>query len=764
MLRHFIRLIFLCLFFSMAGYMVAPQLITKLCSPWIMENDERLSFVCRSVSPWSLDLVDVQFDGRSANVHVDEISIGFDPEKLMNESIVDAINIQNIRVEENHVNSEQKKSSKSLHSNHPSFTSFEPSNATASSDPPKSWQQEILDLEIPVIIKFLSISQMEVIPIEKPSFIIEDVAGSCTTSGANLGAQVQSLGGLGINTQFSWSGERLKVVAKVSPSVWGQRSNALSVIEVDFKLSSVDVSYQASATFLSLSGSNEAELVLRGEGDLSSHRWELLSLNPEVKAPHLKVSWSKEQSQNIILEQASQPMGQIGWDDESIWFQPDEQNNEAEGVTEFLSRRFTFHHKDSAFSTAGSIAEMSEEGIWKSSSLDYSVPLTPGAGNGWLKGSLEVVGLDTLDLDFTLFAQADGYTIAGNVRWQTLALPEIPLLVEFHPPLNYHSLLRNPSQKPWFGAYVKLPSHELSIFTDEFGLPAGHLSVQVEGDVEVSFSPNTGLVERAQFNWKDGFYSSEDMGTMLDGLSGKIDSSSLSSFKTGSAQEIRWKKINTEGFTLDEGELFWQWEEEQRLFVESMRAGWCGGVLNLQSFRVEFPLNNLKLVLFCEGIELDQLLKQFQVGDVEGDGDLGGRLSLELNGDKISFDDAYLYTAPAREGSLKILEAQGLDQAMEQNQLKLVRECLKDYRYRWAKISFDAEDEDLVLRLQMDGRPAGLLPFRFDTKTAEFVYDLDAPGVDLKGLKLNTNFRSAQLWPLILSSLKWAQQVEMGNE
>ena len=86
---------------------------------------------------------------------------------------------------------------------------------------------------------------------------------------------------------------------------------------------------------------------------------------------------------------------------------------------------------------------------------------------------------------------------------------------------------------------------------------------------------------------------------------------------------------------------------------------------------------------------------------------------------------------------------------MGQSNLKLARESLRDYDYKWAKMKFISENDSFVIRLEMDGKPNGLLPFRFDPKTADFIYDEASPGVHLQGLKLNTNFRSEQFIPLL---------------
>ena len=75
-------------------------------------------------------------------------------------------------------------------------------------------------------------------------------------------------------------------------------------------------------------------------------------------------------------------------------------------------------------------------------------------------------------------------------------------------------------------------------------------------------------------------------------------------------------------------------------------------------------------------------------------------------------------------------------------QLKLAEAALKDYEYRWARLGINTEREDLLVTLQMDGKPSGLLPFVYRQELGGFVKaEADFPGANFQGIRLDLNFR-----------------------
>jgi len=378
--------------------------------------------------------------------------------------------------------------------------------------------------------------------------------------------------------------------------------------------------------------------------------------------------------------------------------------------------------------------------------LNLQLPLFDPNKSGSLTGQLNLPSIDQVDIESKLFFTPRKFSLSGNLQIDKLSLYDVPVSAFLNWDMEQSTLAE---------AKINLDDQELNIFTDDFDLFPGNFSSELSGLAELSFDIKKGLQQNLSLHLQEGFFANEDLSTTLSGFECQIQSNDLLNLKTGPAQSLSWNKLSTQGMTFNKGLIYWQWEEEQRLFVESMNMTWCKGTLSLQPIRIDPKKRKADIVLFCEEVQLTDILESFQVGDVEGKGSLGGKISFSIDKDEFQFSDTYLYSDPSTPGNLKVKEAVGLDQAMNQSNLKLARECLKDYDYKWAKLNFINEEDQLLLKLEMDGKPNGLLPFRFDPKTADFIYDSNAPGVDLKGLKLNTNFRSEQFIPLLQSSLKW---------
>ena len=83
----------------------------------------------------------------------------------------------------------------------------------------------------------------------------------------------------------------------------------------------------------------------------------------------------------------------------------------------------------------------------------------------------------------------------------------------------------------------------------------------------------------------------------------------------------------------------------------------------------------------------------------------------------------------------------GIPQGTSQyNQIELARHALKDYDYEWAKITMNTTDENLLVQLQFDGKPAEPLPFVYDPAVGGFVRtDPGEPGSIFQGIRLDVN-------------------------
>ena len=74
--------------------------------------------------------------------------------------------------------------------------------------------------------------------------------------------------------------------------------------------------------------------------------------------------------------------------------------------------------------------------------------------------------------------------------------------------------------------------------------------------------------------------------------------------------------------------------------------------------------------------------------------------------------------------------------------MELAREALKDYDYSWAKLNITSQGEELLLQMQMDGKPAKTLPFVYSKDIGGFMkVEADVKGSKFQGIRLDVNFR-----------------------
>jgi hypothetical protein len=75
-------------------------------------------------------------------------------------------------------------------------------------------------------------------------------------------------------------------------------------------------------------------------------------------------------------------------------------------------------------------------------------------------------------------------------------------------------------------------------------------------------------------------------------------------------------------------------------------------------------------------------------------------------------------------------------------QLDLAREALKDFDYQWAKLELNTFEDTLLMNMELDGKPAKIMPFEYQREIGSFVrVDATSPGSRFQGIKLNLNLK-----------------------
>ena len=153
------------------------------------------------------------------------------------------------------------------------------------------------------------------------------------------------------------------------------------------------------------------------------------------------------------------------------------------------------------------------------------------------------------------------------------------------------------------------------------------------------------------------------------------------------------------------------------------------------------------LNLYCDRLELVQLLKQMGAFHAEGTGTLNGRIPVIYSDGNISFDNGFLFSTPGSGGKVVIENADLITAGIPMDnpqfaQLDLAQEALKDFEYKWAKLVFHTFEDTLYVNMELDGKPGKLLPFEYKKEFGGFVrVDASSPGSHFQGIKLDVNLK-----------------------
>ena len=142
-----------------------------------------------------------------------------------------------------------------------------------------------------------------------------------------------------------------------------------------------------------------------------------------------------------------------------------------------------------------------------------------------------------------------------------------------------------------------------------------------------------------------------------------------------------------------------------------------------------------------------KVLEQFGAATAVGEGTVSGRIPLRYHNGMISFDDGFLYSTPGVTGKIRLTDTEILTAGIAPDtpqyiQMELAREALKDYDVSWAKLNITSEGQDLLLRMQLDGKPARILPFVYKKELGGFAkIEAAGKGSKFQGIRLDVNFR-----------------------
>jgi hypothetical protein len=183
------------------------------------------------------------------------------------------------------------------------------------------------------------------------------------------------------------------------------------------------------------------------------------------------------------------------------------------------------------------------------------------------------------------------------------------------------------------------------------------------------------------------------------------------------------------------------------LFIEKVQFEWSDGHVDAYAIRISPGLEDYRLILYCDRLNLAHVLEQFGAATAAGQGTVNGRIPLQYSDGKLVFHDGFLFSTPGETGKIRLKDTEILTAGIPPGtpqyvQMELAREALKDYDVTWAKLNITSEGEDVLLRMQLDGKPANPLPFVYQKQLGGFArVEAGGKGSVFQGIRLDVNFR-----------------------
>jgi hypothetical protein len=210
---------------------------------------------------------------------------------------------------------------------------------------------------------------------------------------------------------------------------------------------------------------------------------------------------------------------------------------------------------------------------------------------------------------------------------------------------------------------------------------------------------------------------------------------------------LTFESLSLADVVLKKGEVSFLLDRNLELLIEKLTFGWAGGRVFAESFRLRPELERLDVALYCDRVKLVEVFEQLGAGRAEGTGSLNGRIPVHYENGLFSVENGFLFSTPGEGGILHISAMESIAAGLPGNdrasgQLQLAEAALQDYEYKWARLAVNSEDDDLLIEVQLDGRPNKPLPFVYRKEFGGFVRaEADFAGTKFEGIRLDLNFR-----------------------
>ena len=213
---------------------------------------------------------------------------------------------------------------------------------------------------------------------------------------------------------------------------------------------------------------------------------------------------------------------------------------------------------------------------------------------------------------------------------------------------------------------------------------------------------------------------------LIYGINCSLKIPDLFTFKSDPEQMFAFDEVRMGNFIFNNGEINFQLESLKSILIEKGLFGWSGGKVFIRSMRVHPGRHDYDIFLFCDRLNLSEVLQQFGNKNISGTGTISGKVPIEISSNQVIFKDASLFSIPGQGGVLQFkgsnyLNSGIIEESNESTQLSYVRSALKDFNYEWAVLNLQTKENECILSLQLYGKPAKPLHFKYNQELNIFV-------------------------------------------
>lgn len=338
--------------------------------------------------------------------------------------------------------------------------------------------------------------------------------------------------------------------------------------------------------------------------------------------------------------------------------------------------------------------------------------------------------------------QQRGNSVVVSGKYNSRLLPG--LSVDFNGNANL-------TERDWIAeGHIRLPGYRIAEELDLGRFSAQASGILCKGEISLSADLTASRSRTAgsmTLGLRDARVTISDTGMMLDGLSMNLAFPDALALRSAPQQVIRVSKVSLGDIVATDVSADFQVESPNSVFIEQSRFKWCGGNVDTQAFRISPGVHDYSLTLYCDRLNLAEILEQFGAAKADGDGTVNGRIPVTFSGKRLAFQDGFLYSTPGGGGKIKLAESKILTAGLppdspEAVQMAIANEALKDFEYTWVRLNLGTEANELLMQLKFDGKPASPLPFVYKRDIGRFIrVEADAKGSVFQGIRLDVNFR-----------------------